>query len=128
MQEVSAALRELHSTGPDVSRANGATTTAAEAWELVAYGHVLHPDHEKWTAGRDISWWVTSANGAFAVTRLRYLIVLTRSLIEKLDREGVFDGLQYLENLWIDEDVWAEDGTTVAPEPGTPICNAGPVW
>lgn len=128
VQQVSAALRDLYSTGPDVSHADGTTTTAAQAWEQVAYGHVLHPDHEKWSAGNALAWWATSANGAFAVTRLRILIVLTRSLIEQLDEEGVFDGLGYLENLWINEDLWAEDGSPVDPETGSARGVAGPVW
>lgn len=119
-QDVRIGLKELHSKGMTISHMDGTTTTAEQLWEYLSYGHVLHPDYEKWAAGAGHTWQAGAFNAFFSVTRLRRLIVDTRSLIEGLDEEGVFDGLAYKENLCIDEDMWAADGTPVEPDPGTP--------
>lgn len=119
-QDVRIGLEGLHSNGMTISHMDGTTTSAEQLWEYLSYGYVLHPDYEKWAAGTGHAWEAGAFNAYFSVARLRRLIVDTRSLIELLDKEGVFDGLTYEENLWIDEDIWAADGTPVEPGPGSP--------
>nr|WP_173233032.1 glutaredoxin domain-containing protein [Micrococcus sp. MG-2010-D12]AKF15814.1 glutaredoxin/FtsK/SpoIIIE family [Micrococcus sp. MG-2010-D12] len=69
---------------------------------------------------------VVTADVSDQLERIRAASELMRERYH-LDEEGVFDGLGYLENLWINEDLWAEDGSPVDPETGSARGVAGPV-
>lgn len=106
-------VKGLDALGLSITHADGTTTTPADSWLWVSYGRVLHGDHEKWMAAREHAWEAVTVTASRYLPELRRIIQVTREALEHLNDLGVFEGVVSEDTLFIVQDIWAPDGTSL---------------